>query len=118
MIRNEDRVRGFGIEFKFNTGRAIAYIYDQPVYPPGPRHRLATVFEDYFRPNIFDDWPKYNKGACVANHRDVILTKIKKWDRDFELGGLQFECLILVKYISLVVPYNYEFHFRVKLTTN
>ena len=115
MIQNDDRSRGFGTEFKFNTGRAVAYFYDQPVYPTGQRYHLIPYLERYFTPNVFDTWPKADQGACVANHRDIILTKIKKWNREFQIGSITIERLVLVKYVSLVVPYNYEFHFRIKL---
>ena len=113
MIRDNDRTRGFGVEFKFNTGRAIGYFYDHPYALVGSRRPLISALEQFFKPNIFDEWPKPDKSACVTNYRDVVLSRISKWDREINIEGVQIECLMVIKYVSLVVPYNYEFHFRV-----
>ena len=118
MIQNNDRHKDYGVDFKFNTGRAIAYFYDQPYVTNEERYRLVPHLEQYFKPNVFDTWPKPDQGACVANHRDLILAKIKKWTRDFQIGPIIIERLVFIKYVSLVVPYNYAFHFRVKLTNS
>ena len=110
---NGEWVKRFGVEFKHNTGRAIIYVYQHESRTGRSFSFISNWCNQHLTVNLIETWGQSTdtsyKDSCG---RTVVHTRV--WDKPIYIDNLLAIKLAQVKYVSLLVKYNAEFHLQLQ----
>ena len=103
--------RRFGVYFKHNTGRAVAYMHELNSEAVTDFQYLEKWLNESLTPSFLESLNSNVKETQFFNNNGLCTSKLTEWDVPMQIGDINVHKMIRVRHRSTVVFMNTEFYF-------